>query len=751
MEMNNDLSDNEEMREFLRKRGIREMHLLKMENEKIGPDVIFHLTDSQLEEFIPRLGDRIALRQFLKLKTNCEVPNSTRKKQLIDRLRQKLETKSCLGQNDIEGMSIKKKKTGPHYQDEKQIILGWICRMNGESKFKQVRERGGGGARKIKVPKLANKEYLQRKGVELFFPDGKSPKGALVDFDIDLLDFKNNKIDEVTTVENLLESTGLSVLRFYLATTQKTDIDEESDEERVSLEKSSLLVNDHLVLNKNPNLQQDDKNEERYGPFETLDDDVVTTEYSNYHVVLENDSDDYFLDARSLPDKTTQDSLNELINSLLDKNETVSQITTNVPVNNLDENESFLHMQNDSVIPDRLIENAEYQSEEEFKSVKDVLKTLQQKINFEEMNKFNIFRNDIFQCCVRAMRRKTFDPFNKISVKFSDYEGNSEGAVDEGGPTREMFRLALEYLKDSEMFVGQKRRHITLNHRCLEKNFYFEAGRLMALSLVHGGPGPHFFSPTLFSLMFYGHENTTPTLDDVEEEIRSKLAKLEELVELSDLQEFVITENIFSIAGFHYITNLDEKSTIVAGTLKFFAFKRVETAINQFIEGIKTCNIYEYIRLYPHLFQYLFCEEKLQLTADDLENIFVIKYSPMGSNKRLLENRAVSYFRDYLVDCEENLMDLNDPERIVDEDVETSVSLTDILVFGTGADVVPPLGFPQIPKILFLHNETTTAYKYPMANTCALEFKLPTCHGSYEDFKANMNFGIANCKSFGFA
>lgn len=35
------------------------------------------------------------------------------------------------------------------------------------------------------------------------------------------------------------------------------------------------------------------------------------------------------------------------------------------------------------------------------------------------------------------MRRKTFGPFNEISVKFSGCEDVAEGAVDEGGPTKE--------------------------------------------------------------------------------------------------------------------------------------------------------------------------------------------------------------------------------------------------------------------------------------------------------------------------
>ena len=38
---------------------------------------------------------------------------------------------------------------------------------------------------------------------------------------------------------------------------------------------------------------------------------------------------------------------------------------------------------------------------------------------------------------------------------------------------------------------------------------------MVAISLVHGGPSPGFFSQTLFNCLAYGPENTQPILDDV--------------------------------------------------------------------------------------------------------------------------------------------------------------------------------------------------------------------------------------------
>lgn len=174
------------------------------------------------------------------------------------------------------------------------------------------------------------------------------------------------------------------------------------------------------------------------------------------------------------------DEVSIFIKSLLDQQ---TYANTSTDFTNIDEGEECKDEPNATV---------------HFDSVQPLLKQLNEKINANACSKFNIFREEIFNCCVRAMNRKTSNALNKISVKFSDVAGTSEGAVDEGGPTREMFRLVLNDIKDSEMFTGVNKKYISLKWMCLEKRSYYEAERLIALSLVHGGPAPHFFSDSFF-------------------------------------------------------------------------------------------------------------------------------------------------------------------------------------------------------------------------------------------------------------
>ena len=80
--------------------------------------------------------------------------------------------------------------------------------------------------------------------------------------------------------------------------------------------------------------------------------------------------------------------------------------------------------------------------------------------------------------------------------------------------------------------------------------------------------------------------------------------------------------------------------------------------------------------------------------------------------------------------------------------MDAEASLEDVLSFSSGADYIPPLGFPIMPTLQFLHDSSS---KYPQANTCSIILKLPIVHLSYDDFKANMDFGILNGKVFAFS
>ncbi|KAL1489197.1 hypothetical protein ABEB36_014130 [Hypothenemus hampei] len=450
------------------------------------------------------------------------------------------------------------------------------------------------------------------------------------EFKFDLFDYQKNQIDEDTTVDSLLECIGLTKLRFYLASKkipatdtgnsqiEIVDLSECSSNDVYPTEGSccSTAINEHPIMN---------------------------SVASSYEYVSEtshdiNDDDTHKSSKETIKGSQTLQQLstdyNVLVNSILDE----ICVNSNTVFNTSNASDYSISWN---------LSSTEEKAAPVFTSFHDITKSLQDQIDETKVNKFNIYRDDIFACCIRALRRKSFAPFNRISVKFSDIEGMSEGAVDEGGPKREMFRLVLSTIKNSNLFVGNKKKHISLN----------EAGRLIALSLVHGGPAPHFFSELLFNLVVGNDvEGMQFGIEDVTEEIRDSLINLQNAKNLTEARDIIISNNIFSIAGYTFISNEEDKIKIIQGTLRFYVVSRIKEALDQFVEGLKTCGVYNYLKEYPHLFRSEMCDNPKSITSDDFEQLFSINYSEQGSNHRQKENKIISFFRDYLVDCERKIL-----------------------------------------------------------------------------------------------
>lgn len=84
-------------------------------------------------------------------------------------------------------------------------------------------------------------------------------------------------------------------------------------------------------------------------------------------------------------------------------------------------------------------------------------------------------------------------------------------------------------------------------------------------------------------------------------------------------------------------------------------------------------------------------------------------------------------------------------------DGSRAVTLEKILIFVSGVEQIPPLGFPQRPQIQFLHTplEDSTWRRYPEANTCSIILRLPI-HATFENFVEYMESGILQSPTFGF-
>ncbi|XP_056099424.1 uncharacterized protein LOC130078001 isoform X3 [Rhinichthys klamathensis goyatoka] len=368
-----------------------------------------------------------------------------------------------------------------------------------------------------------------------------------------------------------------------------------------------------------------------------------------------------------------------------------------------------------------------------------ILKKLQSKIDGNicpTANQINVFRENILQCSLQAVKRRRFNPQAKLDVVFVDAEENGEGAIDEGGPTREYLRLLMRAIHQSNVFQGhEKDRSLALDTQALENRLYASVGKMIAMCVVHGGVGPHFFSERLFQ-QICGMPTSSASVDEVGgHTLREQLIKIQEATTVQEANCAIAeaADSLSIIGALRYTSHLTERNSLVQSAAEFFVNGRLRAALDQFSEGLQTLGLLEEMQKYPALFYDMFVNEQRPLQAKDLCSLFYVNFSPQGSNRRAKENQTICYWRDWLIDVEEGETD--------------GVTLEMIMEFVTGASTVPPLGFPHRPEIEFLHQDRKI---FPEANTCLIILRLPI-HTEYEMFKTYMTEGIIQSPYFGVA
>ncbi|XP_055004167.1 G2/M phase-specific E3 ubiquitin-protein ligase-like isoform X2 [Boleophthalmus pectinirostris] len=306
-----------------------------------------------------------------------------------------------------------------------------------------------------------------------------------------------------------------------------------------------------------------------------------------------------------------------------------------------------------------------------------------------------------------------------------------EECVDTGGPKREFLSLLMKELNKRPIFDGPvESRYLVYNTTAIRGDEYYFAGQMIALSIVHGGPGPNFLSEDLVSFISGKSSFKSSVADITDEEIGKVLREIQNAASLENLRD-LLAENsaMLQTAGcFRYVKSLEEKDTIVKDYLWWFIIDRNHAAIDRFKAGLATLQFLTALQQHPSVLTDVLCHVNKRLTAAEVEHMFQPELSPNGSNRKVQEDKTMSFWADDLLDCEEN---------------NTLVSLEELFMFATGVPRVPPAGMDPKPRLEFLASST-----FPMANTCANTLKLPLLD-CYSTFKTNMDFGIKNSPGFG--
>ncbi|XDV24099.1 hypothetical protein PO909_028364, partial [Leuciscus waleckii] len=369
-----------------------------------------------------------------------------------------------------------------------------------------------------------------------------------------------------------------------------------------------------------------------------------------------------------------------------------------------------------------------------------ILKKLHSRVDLSccpTSNQINVSRDNILQGSLHAFKRRRFNPEARLDVIFVDSDGVGEGAIDDGGPTREYLRLLMREIQISKIFEGpEDNRLLALDTHALENGLYMTIAKMIAVCIVHGGVGPRFFSDRLF-MQLCGTCTLPVSLEEIADScFREKLTKIKEADSVLKANSAISDagDSLNMMGALRYISSLEERDSLIQSAAEYFVNGRINLALRQFEEGFKTFGLMDELKNHAEIFEDLFVNAIRPLEAKDLATLFDVDFSPLGSNKRQLENKTICFWRDWLIDVEEG--DCN------------QLTLEMVLQFASGASSVPPLGFPHQPKIEFLLAFGQNTRIFPEANTCLIVLRLPI-HSTYESFRTYMTEGILQSPTFG--
>eukprot|EP00794_Sanderia_malayensis_P012404 gene12404-13689_t len=221
----------------------------------------------------------------------------------------------------------------------------------------------------------------------------------------------------------------------------------------------------------------------------------------------------------------------------------------------------------------------------------------------------------------------------------------------------------------------------------LKQKQYFLYGQLTGLGLLQGSPGPKYFQKSVVDYVLYrdiGRIN--PTIDEIPDmevsQVLAALAKIEDENEFKKKASFKCDFRFDAGYSKALITIEDKEDFLKCISLHYTVLSAIYE-LNQFIEGLKSFNIYGAVCECPEIFRKVF-QTSSGLTAEVVDSVFQSIFSPKGSNRCPVEEQIVFNFNQYLEDVEKGAVK------------QWSATVGDELQMKTGLSaIIADVGVPQ--------------------------------------------------------
>ncbi|KAL3049776.1 hypothetical protein OYC64_009099 [Pagothenia borchgrevinki] len=350
---------------------------------------------------------------------------------------------------------------------------------------------------------------------------------------------------------------------------------------------------------------------------------------------------------------------------------------------------------------------------------------------------------------LELVRKPDFDPTHTLSVRFKDsLQISFPSSLQDSEMAKQHFlKLLVQQIQDSEVFEGPEgSKNLALDSKALRDDLYFDAGCLLALSLVHGSP-VSFFSRALFQCLFNYPPNQPLSVKHMTPytHVTCQVSRIAEAETLDDVKD-VLEESweFMELAGCNRpISRLQEREALVEDLVSFMMITRLQLPLQRFREGLQTLGVFDQVQLFPAVFLSVFCDTAVRLTAQTVDQIFTVNFSEQ-EERLSREKPVVAFWRNFLQDC---------------EDGKTSISLQDLLSFSTGSEDLPVSVLLPPPSISFLHpveawrGESSRIRKrkevcrdqglFPQSQPASKHLLLPIS-SSYQAFKSSMEQVISH-------
>ncbi|XP_056441053.1 G2/M phase-specific E3 ubiquitin-protein ligase-like isoform X1 [Gadus chalcogrammus] len=234
-------------------------------------------------------------------------------------------------------------------------------------------------------------------------------------------------------------------------------------------------------------------------------------------------------------------------------------------------------------------------------------------------------------------------------------DGSREGSVDTGGPTREFLTLLMRAILASRFFVGpEDSKHLSLDSIGLNRGTYVSIGKMIAICIVHGGVGPYVFSARLLCQLTGEPAPPVDVMEIDDEELRSQILKIQQASTILEVHAAIASaaSNLALLGSLTVIRTMSDRDEVLESALKFYLDKRLHVPLQQLRQGLECLGVLQAAVGSTALRRLFSGGPPAPLTAEQVMNMFAVNYSVRGSSRRSEEERAVGYWRDWLIDVE---------------------------------------------------------------------------------------------------